>query len=154
VLLTNGEWIEVGKGIATLLVALLAALIAWQQVRAARNKLKADLFDRRFAAYDAIVQGMVLVGHLKQLDSAIFGKVHTAVSAAEWLFDEKLLRLLRTDLLLPLFSAYAVVIQAESPIPVEETPLMTRQRLDAFAAIKRSHPLIVQAFSPYLKLKH
>jgi hypothetical protein len=39
--------------IVTLLVSCALAFIAWQQWQVARNKLRLDLFDRRYRVYDA-----------------------------------------------------------------------------------------------------
>lgn len=47
------HWTAYLQALLTPVVAVLAALIAWRQWRTARNKLKLDLFDRRFAVYDA-----------------------------------------------------------------------------------------------------
>ena len=38
---------------ATLIVGLSVAFIAWQQWQLARNKLRLDLFDRRYKVFEA-----------------------------------------------------------------------------------------------------
>jgi Flp pilus assembly protein TadB len=48
--------ITVLTALLTPVIALLGILIAYQQWRTSRNKLKFDLFERRFAVYDAAVQ--------------------------------------------------------------------------------------------------
>jgi hypothetical protein len=40
--------------IATLFLSVAVAVIAWQQWRVADNKLRLDLFDRRYKVYDAL----------------------------------------------------------------------------------------------------
>ncbi len=47
------HWTAYLQALLTSVVAALAAFIAWRQWLTARNKLKLDLFDRRFAVYDA-----------------------------------------------------------------------------------------------------
>lgn len=49
-------WISVLQGLLTPTIALLGAYIGWQQWRTNRNKLKLDLFERRYTMYDAAVQ--------------------------------------------------------------------------------------------------
>jgi len=39
--------------IATLIVGLAVAIIAWQQWRVAKDKLRLDLFDRRYKVFEA-----------------------------------------------------------------------------------------------------
>lgn len=50
------EWIALLSALLTPVLAATAAYIAWQQWRTNRNKLKLELFERRFAMYDAAVQ--------------------------------------------------------------------------------------------------
>jgi hypothetical protein len=40
--------------IATLFLSVAVAVIAWQQWRVPDNKLRLDLFDRRYKVYDAL----------------------------------------------------------------------------------------------------
>lgn len=46
-------WATVLSALLTPIIAVVGAYIAWQQWRTNRNKLKLDLFDRRFGVYDA-----------------------------------------------------------------------------------------------------
>ena len=45
------ELIELIKTVFTLAIAISAAIIAWQQLKASRNKLTLDLYDRRLKVY-------------------------------------------------------------------------------------------------------
>lgn len=47
----SGWLTELLKGLPTVLIALIAAGIAYRQYRVARNKLKLDLFDKRYAIF-------------------------------------------------------------------------------------------------------
>lgn len=46
-------WVTALSALLTPLIAALAVYIAWQQSRTSTSKLKLDLFDRRFAIYEA-----------------------------------------------------------------------------------------------------
>lgn len=45
------QWIEISKGLLTPAIGLLAIYIAWQQWNTNRNKLKLDLFEKRFSVF-------------------------------------------------------------------------------------------------------
>lgn len=44
-------WLHVGQLLGTLAIGGVAGVIAWQQWRTAKDKVKLDLFDRRFAVF-------------------------------------------------------------------------------------------------------
>lgn len=54
--MTMDEWIQILQGALTPLIAALAVFIAWQQWTTNRNKLKLDLFERRYAYYEAATE--------------------------------------------------------------------------------------------------
>lgn len=47
------DWSSVVSSLLVPVIAVLGAVIAYRQWRVAQNKLKLDLFDRRFAIFDA-----------------------------------------------------------------------------------------------------
>ncbi len=46
--------IEISKALLTPLIAIIAAYVAWQQLKTNRRKLKLDLFDRRYVVVEKI----------------------------------------------------------------------------------------------------
>ena len=73
--------------IATLIVGLAVAFIAWQQWQLARNKLRLDLFDRRYKVYDATRKFLsVILGKADFLDSQLF-EFYAGTCDAEFLFE-------------------------------------------------------------------
>lgn len=51
--MTAEEWVKIITPCGTLAVAVAVGLIGWGQWRLARNKLRLDLFDRRYKVFDA-----------------------------------------------------------------------------------------------------
>jgi hypothetical protein len=47
------DYIATFLPIATFVLGVAVTIVAWQQWRVARNKLRLDLFDRRYKVYDA-----------------------------------------------------------------------------------------------------
>lgn len=84
-------WIKeaqaIGQAFGTPLVALVAAYIAHQQYRLAQQKLKADLYSKRFVVYRLVLKALVDVLNREVSDSS--GKdLHEAMIEARFLFDK------------------------------------------------------------------
>lgn len=95
-------WLEYVRALGTPCAALLAALItgyfAYKQWKTARNKLKLDLFEKRFKVYDA---GMEIIREVVKPSEGYGNRLTeltNAVSGARWLLstevDEHLKELL------------------------------------------------------------
>lgn len=78
------------SALLTPIVAILGFYIAYRQWLTAQNKLKLDLFDRRFKIYDATLN---LIGSIKKLDKAYQGEIRQysiAQQEAKWLLNEEI----------------------------------------------------------------
>jgi hypothetical protein len=72
--------------IATLFLSFAIVVIAWQQWRIADNKLRLDLFDRRYKVYDATRKFLaVIMREATFADSQLF-EFYAGTSDAEFLF--------------------------------------------------------------------
>jgi hypothetical protein len=72
--------------IATLFLSVAVVVIAWQQWRVADNKLRLDLFDRRYKVYDATRKFLaVIIREATFADSQLF-EFYAGTSGAEFLF--------------------------------------------------------------------
>jgi len=72
--------------IATLFLSVAVVVIAWQQWRVADNKLRLDLFDRRYKVYDATRKFLaVIMREATFADSQLF-EFYAGTSDAEFLF--------------------------------------------------------------------
>lgn len=96
------EWLEYAKVFSTPFVALIAAgiaaSIAYQQMKTAKEKLKLDLFDKRYEAYkvvEAMLKAALEKRDVRVEDMAPFFSV---VGEAEWLLDADLKTYLSTEL--------------------------------------------------------
>ena len=83
-------WIKevqaIGQAFGTPLVALAASCIAYQQYRVAQQKLKSDLYPRRFAVYKTVISTVVNVLNSKTSDGE--GKsFNENMIEARFLFD-------------------------------------------------------------------
>ena len=72
--------------IATLFLSIAVVVIAWQQWRVADNKLRLDLFDRRYKVYDATRKFLaIIIRDATFTDSQLF-EFYGGTSDAEFLF--------------------------------------------------------------------
>src|SRR5438876_9829505 len=49
------NWLAISNFVLSSVIAVVAGYIAWQQWQTARQKLRLDLFERRYALYDSVV---------------------------------------------------------------------------------------------------
>ncbi len=75
--------------IATLVVGLVAAYIAYQQHVVARNRLKLDLFDRRYKIYDATRRFLSVIIQRASFEDKDLFEFYAATSDAAFLFPEE-----------------------------------------------------------------
>ena len=72
--------------IATLFLSIAVVVIAWQQWRVAQNKLRLDLFDRRYKVFDATRKFLaVIMRDATFQDSQLF-EFYAGTSDAEFFF--------------------------------------------------------------------
>jgi hypothetical protein len=80
-------WIAALAALLTPTIAVFGAWIAYQQWRLGQNKLKLDLFDRRFVVYEgarSLLRTILTSGRAKDEDLFAF---LNATSTAKWLFS-------------------------------------------------------------------
>jgi len=71
---------------ATVIVGLSVACIAFQQWRVARNKLRMDLFDRRYKIYEATRKFLTEILRSASFDDSHLFEFYAGSSDAEFLF--------------------------------------------------------------------
>jgi hypothetical protein len=90
--MTLQSWIQ-ALGLPTLVVGVLGFLIARWQLQTAREKLRHDLYDRRFAIYMAFHQLFLALSEKEDAESEL--RVANAVRAhAPFLLDSRLVKFL------------------------------------------------------------
>lgn len=79
---------SISSALLTPVIAIIALYVAYAQWRTARNKLKLDLFDRRFVIYEAVrkIIGNILVRG--NVDDKNLFEFLSGMHASKWLFDD------------------------------------------------------------------
>ena len=86
--MSDPHWTTVLAALLTPTIAILGSIIAYRQWRIAQNKLKFDLFDRRFAVYDAtraLLASIMTSGQAKQEEVY---KFMAGTRTAKWLLND------------------------------------------------------------------
>jgi hypothetical protein len=81
--------------IATLIVGLIVAYIAWQQWQVAHAKLRLDLFDRRYKVYEATRQFLGCIMQAATFSDSQLFTFYAGTSDAQFLFDKEVVDYLK-----------------------------------------------------------
>jgi hypothetical protein len=79
-------FVTVLPALATLTVGIVAGIIAFQQWRLAADKLKLDLFDRRYKVYEAIKEFVYICTHQQDFEDSVVFKFKQGTADLGFLF--------------------------------------------------------------------
>ncbi|EHH1037873.1 hypothetical protein J7077_004805 [Vibrio parahaemolyticus] len=109
------ELIEISQ-LSVPVIAVASVFIAWQQYSANREKLKLDLYDRRFKIYDIVVQSIYSTQFgLGEYDENEYAELYTAVNEAQFLLPE---------------NVYKVITKSQKHIRLHRELLRRREKLN------------------------
>lgn len=83
------DWTAITTAIATPIVAGVGAWIAWNQVRASRNALKINLFDRRYAIFESASSTLLQMAASGGATPQVQREFLQGTIGARWLFSEE-----------------------------------------------------------------
>ena len=151
---TEPHWTTYLAALLTPTVAVLGSYIAYRQWHLAQNKLKLDLFDRRFSVFEAarsLIASIMTSGKAK--DEDVF-KFLLATREAKWLLDVSIAEYLDKQLYDKAIDLQTLDAELEGvPVGEERTKNVSEQSeiKKWFAA---QYKVLDEKFSPYLQLQH
>jgi len=152
------HWAQIVSWLSTPLVALVAALfggyIAYRQWKTAQDRLKFDLFDRRFAVYDTarnFLSSIITYGDIKHDEVS---KFIIGTSESKWLFDDEVDNYLRNEIGNKLNRFTTLKSTVESLSSKEERNENIMQQSQLLTWFIKQPTVLAQKFEPFLKLKH
>ncbi|MGY2442454.1 hypothetical protein [Pseudomonas sp. SDO52101_S400] len=150
----NGQatWLQYLAALLTPLVAALGILIAFNQWKTARMKLKLDLFDKRVAVYETVqrvVREAVLEEHFtdEMLSDYVEG-----IAGTRWLYDEKM-----KDYLIDLVDSLCRIRPFNGlpdDVPEGFASELVLRELEALARLDLHWNKLDEKFAPFLSLGH
>ena len=148
------HWTAYLTALLTPTVAVLGALIGYRQWRLAQNKLKLDLFDRRFKVYVAardLLASIMTSG--KAMDDKLF-KFLVATREAKWLLDIDVANYLDKQVYHKALDLQTLAAELEGVGVGEIRTKNVHAQADLKKWLMAQFDVLDQKFSPYLQLKH
>lgn len=136
-------------------VAVLGVSIAYRQWRTAQNKLKLDLFEKRYVIYDAsrgLLESVMTSGFVQ------INEIYPALAKmreAKWLLDDEVDKYLNKDIYVNMLKIQSLDVQLED-LPVGEA---RSAAVDARTALlewltEQYEHVLDEKFAPFLVLRH
>lgn len=135
-------------------VAVLGSFIAYRQWRTAQNKLKLELFEKRFEIYSATTALLAsIMGSGKAKDTELY-KFLTATRDAKWLLSAPIAEYLERDLYHKAIDLQCLETELQNMPVGEERTACIRTQSEIKKWLLAQYEVLDEKFSPYLKLKH
>lgn len=148
------HWTAYLAALLTPTVAIFGSVIAYRQWRIAQNKLKFELFDRRFSLYEAsrkLLGSIMTSGKAK--DEEIF-KFCVATREAKWLLNIAVATYLEKELYHKAIKLQALQAELQG-VPVgSERSANVQEQLEIKEWFIAQYEVLDEKFSPFLELQH
>ncbi len=135
-------------------VAIFGGIIAYLQWRTTQNKLKLDLFEKRFSVYDTarkLLESIVINGTAK--NEEIF-KFQSGTREAKWLLNDEIAKYFKEEIFHNALELQTLDAELEG---VSASEIRNPNRLkhsEIRKWIKRQYEVLDLKFSQFLQLKH
>ena len=151
---TEPHWTAYLSALLTPTVAVLGSFIAYRQWRLAQNKLKLDLFDRRFSVFQAarsFITSIITSGKAKgeEVSKFLFD-----TREAKWLFDSSVAEYLDKQLYCKAIDLQTLDAELEGVPVSEERSKNVYAQADIKIWFAAQDKVLDEKFSPYLQLQH
>lgn len=151
---TAPHWTAYVTALLTPVIAVLGAYIAVQQWRTAQNKLKLELFDRRFSVYDAartLISSVLTSGKAK--DEEVF-KFLSGTREAKWLLNVDVADYFEKQLYHRAIELQCLSSELEGKPPGEARTKNVNRQSEIKKWFSAQYDELDRQFEPFLQLKH
>lgn len=135
--------------LATPIIAVLVAYVAWQQWRVARNKLRLDLFDRRYRVYEATGKFLWAILDPEKFEESKVREFDRGTSDAQFLFKLKVLEYLKQIRICP-YERDIYYHKAKKLPPCEDITSITKAFHDRTCWLSEQLVEMNKVFEPYV----
>ena len=148
------HWTAYVSALLTPIIAVLAIVIAYRQWRLGQNKLKLDLFDRRFAVYHAATS---LIGSVMSSGNAANSETYkflVATKDAKWLLSLDIAEYLDKQIYAKAIDLQTLSAELEGVGVGPERTKNVHAQADIKKWIVVQFAVLDTHFAPYLRLQH
>jgi hypothetical protein len=148
------HWTTYLSALLTPTVAILGSVIAYRQWRTAQNKLKLELFERRFAVFSAATSFLAsIMGSGKATDAELF-KFLSATRDAKWLLSASVAEYLEKNLYHKAVDLQCLDTELQELSVGEKRSTNVRKQREIKEWFLLQYEVLDEKFLPYLQLEH
>jgi len=148
------HWTAFVSALGTPIIAGLVGLIAYRQWRTARDRLKLDLFDRRFEVYFSCMKFLSDILISRHVDSQRVDAFTRETRNGKWLLDQDIAEYLDKEFRRRALRHQTLEIELEPLPPGEKRTAVVAEKDEIFTWLGNQYDVIDRKFSKYLKLHH
>jgi uncharacterized membrane protein YwzB len=146
------DWINFFAALLTPIVAILGLCIAWWQLKTAQNKLKFELFDRRYSIYEAarvLLIAIVKNGNASDAEMLIFV---LATRESKWLLNSDVAKYLEDDFLHKAIDLQTLQTERENALTDDERANISKKQSEIKKWFIVQPAVLGEKFTPFLGL--
>jgi hypothetical protein len=148
------HWTAYSSALLTPVVAIIGSYIAWRQSRTAQNKLKLDLFEKRFAVYHKARSMLAEIMTKGKLTDPGLYEYGAGVREAKWLMDDEVAKYLSEELWNNAVDLQTYDAELDG-LPVgEERTRLVQKRAELKKWFFAQYPVLDAKVEKFLKLNH
>ena len=152
--MADPHWTTYLAALLTPTVAVFGLVIAYRQFRTARNKLKLDLFDRRYVVYAAVRELFSSIITTGKTSPAQESSYLIGIRGARWLFGAEVRKYLEEEVWPRIVDLGMYQSQVATPASQEERSEAIKRQAETKKWILSQLNAMDELFAKYLALQH
>lgn len=147
-------WTTYLAALLTPVIAVFGAMIGYRQWRTAQNKLKLDLFERRYAIYDALRGYLSVIMTTGKTDIVSEQKFLQGTHGAKWLLNDDIEHYLHIVIWHKACDLGCLQSELEGHGVGEERTIRVHKAADIKKWFGDQYEVVDKKFEKFLKLRH
>ena len=148
------HWTQILSALLTPTIAIIGAFLAYKQWRAAQNKLKMELFEKRYAVYSETKSFILsIIGSGKVDDEHLF-KFRSATKEAKWVLNDDIEKYLDEKIWEKAIDLQTLRAELEGVPVSDKRSANVRKQAEIKKELYAQGEVIDKMFTPFLKLGH
>lgn len=155
--ISGPHWAQLVSWLSTPFVALVALIfggyIAWRQWKTIQDRLKLDLFDRRFAVYETARKFLGSITFNGRLEDEEVSNFIIGIQQSKWLFNDEINNYLRNEICneISMITTLNMMLEDSSK---QERKQYILERSEIIKWFLEQSIILEKKMEPFLKLKH